>query len=169
MPYCGECNEEIPFHLFNSHKRSERHKLNCCVNLEPNVKLVRTGFKGRIATYRLSTDLHHTKPELFLAELESKIITILHDALLKHSSIKVNLELFGQYLLASKNVKEMKSFNSRYQVISKNTDLSKLFENYKKVLTKKASDFEEKESGWALVKLLFLELNIAIVVEKMLL
>ena len=158
MLFCQECNCEI--FSRNAHNRTTKHKENCTVQIDPNVKLVQTGFKNRIITYHLSSNSNLTDVKLYLGDLKEKVLDLLEDLLKTASIISVNMELYGRYLLPSTKEQEIKSFNSRYGTLNENTNLNDFFNDYQNILLTKASDFSEMGSGWALSKLLFLELNI---------
>lgn len=153
--YCKECDEAISSH---SHSLSYKHKNKCCKDLESNIQIIKTAFKNRLLSYRLSTNLHPTSVGLYMEELKSKIIDLIRKSLSTHSYMKLNMELYGLYILLEK--KEIKSFNSRFILILPSTDLEKLFTEFRQVLVAKASEFQERDSGWSLSKLLFLEVNL---------
>lgn len=153
--YCNVCESAISSRL---HNLSHKHKSRCCSEFEKNIQIVKTAFKNRLVSYRLFTDLHSTSVELYLEELKTKIIELIRKSLSVHAYIKLNMELFGLYIL--KETQEIKSFNSRYAKISSNTNLDKLFNEFKQVLVTKSGEFRERDSGWSLSKLLFLEVNI---------
>lgn len=66
------------------------------------------------------------------------------------------MELYGNYLLASTKEQEINSFNSKYCDIDRDTDLYMFFNDFWNILIKKAPEFTEMGSGWALFKQLFL-------------
>lgn len=154
--FCKECDCEISHR--GSHSRTIKHKKNCSVEIDSNTKLVKTAFKNRIITYHIYTSSYATDVKLFLKELKENVLNLLRE---QHArTIKINMELYGRYLLASTKEQDIKSFNSKYVVVTKTTNLDSLYEEFKEVLLKKALEFSERGSGWALAKLLFLELNI---------
>lgn len=164
MPFCSECNCEI--RSCASHNRTTKHKKNCSIFLDSNLKLVQTAFKHRILTYHISSDIHLTDVKLYLEELKPKIINLLNECMLVNQSLRVNVELYGRYMLASTKEEEIKSFNTKYALVYDYTNLDDFFEGYKQALIKKTSEFTEASSGWALSKLLFLELNINKYIQK---
>jgi hypothetical protein len=97
---------------------------------------------------------------LYLKDLKCKVIHLVRKWLNIYSLIKVNIELFGIYLLPTSEKQEVKTFNTKYNIISTNTDLGVFFNEYQDIILKKASDFAESGSNWALAKILYLELNI---------
>lgn len=159
MPYCKECRIEVI--SLSSHNRTTKHKQNCSLFLTPNLKLVQTAFKQRILTYHISSDSHFTDVDLYLQTLKDKVIELLRKPLKIYRMIKVNMELYGRYMLALTNKFEIKSFNTRYVVIDQYTNLEDFYTKYQQILVTKASEFSEMGSGWAVSKLLFLEVNIS--------
>lgn len=158
MPFdCKECGETFSSHL---HSLSRRHKNKCCTEIADGIQIVKTAFKNRLTTYRIFSKKYPTDVELYLNDLKPKFVSLLKNSLLNHTNVKVNMELYGAYLLPSDESQDIKSFNSRYSIVSMQTDLDELFNVFQQVLVSKSCRFREKNSGWALSKLLFLELNI---------
>lgn len=148
---CKECN----FHCL-----SHQHKNQCCVELEPGIQLVRCAFKNRIKSYRITSESHPNNIILYLDALKDTIVRLLQEHISIHTSIKFNMELFCSYILGSEMKEDIKSFNSRYDVVYENTNLEEVFNEFKQVLVTKSGAFQERDSGWSLRKILFLELNI---------
>lgn len=159
MSFCHECNCISS----RGHIRTTAHKEHCSINLDSDIKQVQTAFKNRIVTYHISSNKHLTNVKLFLQDLRNKVIILLRDQLKVNEPLRVNMELYGKYLLGSADKQEIKSFNSRYSALNRNTNMEDFFNDFRGVLLKKASEFTEMGSGWALSKLLFLELNINVV------
>lgn len=80
---------------------------------------------------------------------------------LKRSLLKVHVILSGEFIWPSKRTIEIKFFNTSNSVITNTTNLTDWYtENlYGKILTQ-LSEFQEKESGWALHKIMYLRINI---------
>ena len=125
MPFCQECNCEISSR--NGHYRTTKHKENCSLEIDSDVKLVRTAFKNRLVTYHISSNCHATDVKLYLEDLREKVIALLENLVNKYKIIKVNMELYGRYLLASTKEQEIKSFNSRYGLVNHQTNLEEFF------------------------------------------
>ncbi|KAJ8940075.1 hypothetical protein NQ314_010909 [Rhamnusium bicolor] len=149
MVNCTKCDVLIPYGKMAAHQRTVTHKQNCdTIVLGDNIELIQTAFKNRIATYRIKhedvTDLNSALVESFFS-------------------------LFGWYIISTKQEEEgkdevrqeIKSFNSEYQTVSISTDLEELYTNFCDILKTKSEEFQEKDSGWALVSLLYLEINVA--------
>lgn len=139
MLFCEECNIEVK--SIASHNRTRKHKENCCIEIDSNIKLVKTCFKNRIATYHISSNTDLTDVKLYLQNKKSKIISLIEKSLEICTSVKVNFELYGLYLLSSLKQHEVKSFNSQYGVVSRNTDFEEFFANYQAIWLKRHRNF----------------------------
>lgn len=162
--FCEYCRIQVS--SYSTHSRSLQHKENSQENHpDNNIKILTQAFKGRLISFRIypikSTEKIEYDIEKFLNSLKLQIIELINDNLKKFTTIKCNMELFGQYYLQSKDKIEIKSFNSKYKVLTKNDDVNDFIQLTFEILRNKASEFQEKDSGWALLELLFLELNVS--------
>ena len=82
-----------------------------------------------------------------MQNIKEKTVNLLQANIRKYSNVKIGMELFGRFLLQTKETTEIKSFNSRFRVVNANSDLEEMFNLYLEILEKKATEFEEKESG----------------------
>lgn len=137
----------IPRHAIGGHMRSIRHKANTWSPMEGNICVMKTAFKSRIITYKISSNNHHINVENFLNEIKNKVLPLIENEVRKHVSIKLNLELFGMYYLDSKENHEMKSFNTRNEIVSMSSDLDHLYDDFVAKLDEKADIFQERDSG----------------------
>lgn len=115
-------------------------------------------FKNRIASYRLEADGIDVVE--FLQSATPKVVRLIESCMDKHGSLKINLELFGLYTLPSKDNTQIKSFNTSNSVVTIATNFEDIYKQMYDEILRKMDQFEEADSGWALVKLLFLEINI---------
>ncbi|XP_074039589.1 uncharacterized protein isoform X2 [Leptinotarsa decemlineata] len=136
------CNVTLLLIQVNSHNRSLQHKNNACVQLSDGVQIIKSAFKRRIATYRVQSSIVSTDYMSFFNEIRQKVIELLESAIRIHKIIKVNIEVFGSYILQTQDLKETRSFNSRNGIIAQTTE------------------FQERDSGWTCGKIMFLEVNI---------
>ena len=114
---------------------------------EEGVQLIRTSFRRRLATYRIQGQGEELNINGFMQNLKEKTVNLLQANIRKYINIKIGMELFGRFLLQRKETTEIKSFNSRFRAVNDNTDLEELFDQYREILEKKATEFEQKESG----------------------
>ena len=145
--FCDACQVEVPTNRWKGHARTLIHREKCCVVQEEGIQLVKTSFRNRLATYRLEGTEDPTNVKRFLTHLQARVIRLVGKNVEKHMNLKIGMELFGRFLLQSNEEMEIKSFNSRFQMVSGDTDLEELFVQFRDILDKKASEFEEKESG----------------------
>ncbi|XP_060520636.1 early growth response protein 1-like isoform X2 [Cylas formicarius] len=155
--HCTQCNLTIPAMRWQGHLRTLAHRQKCSVVQEPGVEMIQTSFRNRIVTYRLASTINPTDVKGFLDHLRSKILTLVESNVRRYGNVKVGMELFGNFLLQTKEQEEVKSFNTKYRLVSGNTDLEELYVQFVDILATKASEFQERDSGWALEELLHLE------------
>ena len=158
--FCKDC--DINYLVDSRHLHTRKHKENCYTALEgSDVNLVRTAFKNRIVTYHVTSKNHSTDVKRYLEDVKCKVLQLIKTCFNKHPVIKVNMELFGVYLLPSSKTVEVKSFNTKYSIVTQDTNIDAFYDEYKDIILKKASDFTECGSNWALAKLLYLEVNVS--------
>lgn len=127
---------------------------------EDGVVKLRSAFKNRIASYRFSSKKNHIDPSEFLIEVKQKVLNLISEYIQNHHSLKVNMELFGLYVIPEKDMRDIKSFNTENQIINISKNLSQVFDDFKDVMLSKASEFQERDSGWTLQQVMFLDVNI---------
>jgi len=148
VKYCDTCELEVPVDKWVGHSRTLQHRNQASrINVEDGVELVKTSFRNRISTFRLSSNQHPTSPKDFVNNLKPKVIRLVEDHLRKFDHLKVGVELFGRFLLPSEEREEVKSFNVRFRLVNANTDLEELVNQFNAILGAKFADFSEKDSG----------------------
>ena len=100
-----------------------------------------------------------------MTSVKDRVIQLIQDKIHELSAIKINFELFAQYILQKSStdleiVGDIKSFNTRFDVINKFSNISEIYDRYSSKIEAKSQEFQERDSGWTLTKLLFLEINI---------
>ncbi|XP_030762209.1 uncharacterized protein LOC115887026 [Sitophilus oryzae] len=70
------------------------------------------------------------------------------------------MELFGRFLLQTKEVEETKSFGCRFRGASQDTDLEEMFEQFTTIIKRRFQEFNEKDSGWTLQQLLHVDVRV---------
>ncbi|XP_074033094.1 uncharacterized protein [Leptinotarsa decemlineata] len=96
----------------------------------------------------------------FFNEIKQKVVKLLEEVLDIHKCMKVNMEVFGRYSLQTKDLSDIKSFNSPNEVIDQSNDLDVVYSSFADSLTVKAAEFQDRDSGWTIEKILYLEVNI---------
>ncbi|XP_030763699.1 uncharacterized protein LOC115888205 [Sitophilus oryzae] len=70
------------------------------------------------------------------------------------------MELFGYYFHPSTENYDIKSFNTPFKLICNSGEVKNIMENLFIIIEEKADEFAERDSGWIMINLLFLEVNI---------
>ncbi|KAJ8980867.1 hypothetical protein NQ317_008926 [Molorchus minor] len=140
----------------------DRKKINRSIvsSLGDGVAELRNAFKNRIASYRFSSSRDHIDFYDFMWEVKQKVLDIIDKCMKKYHTLKVNFEIFGLYEIPEKELSDIKSFNTKNKIITIATDLHQIFEEFTEEMTSQASEFQEKDSGWTLKHILFLDVNI---------
>lgn len=159
MIFCQACNIHVP--KLATHKKTNLHKSNCLLNTKyKNVYLIANAFRDRIASYKINSTNLTIAPELFLSEISEVTNQLIREYLHKHTTLKVNFELFVTYVLTKNDEKSMKSFNTKYVAVFQNSDIASLYRTFAETLVSKCSEFELSESGWTIETVNHLEVNI---------
>ncbi|KAL7299061.1 hypothetical protein TKK_0008154 [Trichogramma kaykai] len=110
------------------------------------------------------TNFTHKDAAAFLQDASSLFDKQIKETLAEHSTIKVNVELVGEFMTLSNNGEFIfgdKYFNTKNEHISQSTDLGEWYMlNVQEPILKQMEEFEEEGSGWALSKILHLLVNI---------
>ncbi|XP_026322221.1 uncharacterized protein LOC113231895 [Hyposmocoma kahamanoa] len=160
---CDMCNIEIPQKKYHYHMRTNVHKENCLLKTEfKNIDIIKTAFKNRIVTYRINPaqEVEYLTPEAFLYSYKNDVSNVIHLSILKHTCLKLNFELFAYFELPRSSTQQLKSFNTKFDCVFNNTNINELYMNAIETFKQKLSEFEHCESGWSLVSISHLELNI---------
>uniref|UniRef100_A0ABD2WIY7 Uncharacterized protein n=1 Tax=Trichogramma kaykai TaxID=54128 RepID=A0ABD2WIY7_9HYME len=124
---------------------------------------VKSAYSCRILTGQI-TNFTHKDAAAFLQDSSSLFDKQIKETLAKHSTIKVNVELVGEFMTLSNNgefIFSDKYFNTKNEHISQSTDLGEWYMlNVQEPILKQMEEFEEDGSGWALSKILHLLVNI---------
>lgn len=164
---CSFCKVSVNKKYLSSHLRSNKHKQQILKKYneeDENIYIINSALKSRIISYRVS-DIpnEYISCNEFLFAVKQKIITLINLQIEVLNSVKVNFELFG--LFSQPDVKEneiitsLKSFNTKNRVITKSCDLDEIYSETTNVLNTQCEEFQDKESGWALEKVLYIEIN----------
>ncbi|KAB0796891.1 hypothetical protein PPYR_10952 [Photinus pyralis] len=158
--FCDVCSEHVSSRDYVGHLRSVKHKNNSLAFSTEGVQVITSAFKSRIVSYRISANTQYINLKEFVESLADVIKKLVREQIDIMGSVKVNCELFGYFILESKDRGEVKSFNTRNQVLTISSDLSEWFKDIIEKLEVDATEFEHRESGWALQHWLYMEVNI---------
>lgn len=146
--HCPTCDVDVPRRAFGGHLRSRQHLQNAVEGIPiDGILTVHSAFKSRVATYRIMANNHHQHVGEFMSEIKEKLVRLVTRELPKFTSVKVNVELFGLFMLESKEMEEIKSFNTRNEIVTSGTDMDALCHNFESKLSQKMSEFQERDSG----------------------
>ncbi|KAI5632494.1 hypothetical protein NE865_14801 [Phthorimaea operculella] len=160
---CKVCGIDVV--NLHAHMKTNEHKDKCTEAFKDNVELINTCYKSRVASYRIRCHNKHLVPKEFMNDVKDCAMYLIaekRDEL--NSSLKINFELFGEFLkvVNDDSVIEIKSFNTKNRVIEKrfDEDLDAVYEIFTEDVAVQADEFQERDSGWAMQEILYLEVNI---------
>lgn len=162
MPFCTACSAKVEKKYWIGHLRSNAHKNNCSLPLQDGVSKITSAFRNRIASYKiiaLDKSVHYL-PEVFLNHISSKVHHLIQVSLKVHVSIKINFELYCQFLMFKNDRQEIKSFATKNETIHQNYNFTELFSKVVSNIKKKIDQFEQRDSGWAFLNNSHFEVNI---------
>lgn len=159
--YCVICDLSVPSTAFVGHQRSTNHRSKCeQVKLKDGVVMLTSAFKCRIASYRVTSAGYYTDVSNFMDSVKSKISPLLENQIAQYKSLKVNFELFGYFIKEQKEVSDIKSFVSKNEVVNVGSDLHQMYHHQTGYFDERLDEFQEKDSGWILVRLLWIDVNV---------
>lgn len=144
--HCPQCYKKMPKKQLMGHLKSSSHKKVISV-VEDGVEKLQSAFKNRISSYRFSTKNQCTDIAQFLEEVKPKVISIIEKHIKTFFSLKINMELFGLYVIEEKELSDIKSFNTKNKIVTHSLSLSNMYDEFKEDIMEKASTFQEKDSG----------------------
>ena len=162
---CNKCNMDIRRLDWGHHLRTNQHKENCgsVTQFSGNVKIKSSDFMERIEVYSYTNPKEEELLiENFFKTGKIELINILNVSLQKHVNFKFNFELQCLYV---KNTDEEQKFEiinhiTKMRPITRADNLELVFEENVDDIKNKMSEFQERDSGWALCKILCVEINI---------
>uniref|UniRef100_A0A1A9VNL0 C2H2-type domain-containing protein n=1 Tax=Glossina austeni TaxID=7395 RepID=A0A1A9VNL0_GLOAU len=165
--YCDKCEIFVMKEMWPYHLRTNSHKDNYNKWMDMSVTCVESTFHNRIETYKWENrNKENLILEDFLATIENNIIRTLRNTTQKHMNIKFNCTLCCKYSLMKEGCEEEKrdfSHQTKMKVLSSNQTDEDIYINFteqRNILLKKMSEFQERDSGWTLIEISHLEINI---------
>ncbi|XP_047029015.1 uncharacterized protein LOC124636862 isoform X1 [Helicoverpa zea] len=160
MPFCTVCNKSVERSHWIGHLRSTDHKNKNISHFCEGVEIIHSAFRNRIASYRIIDQFDNCSLELFLYNIREKIKTLIDISLKEHTCLKINFEYFALFFMVKNDSQEMKSFGTKNYTIHQNYEYDSLITKIQNSLTKKISEFQDRDSGWTFLNSSHLEVNI---------
>lgn len=163
---CSDCKENVLTSSYGYHIRTNKHRANCGKpsTLSPKLKVRNSDFSERIEIYTFTNERDGvTIPEEFFMDIEEIITNLLNECLAKHILYKFNMELMCEYVrMGEGEDMTMGSIGhiSKMRMVTIDQDIVELYKSQCIELCTKMSEFQERDSGWTLVNIKFIEINI---------
>lgn len=148
-----------------NHAGSSRYRTDVQVP-QNTVKRICSAFRSRIQTLLFeNTDEGCLFPEEFLNKAWVALKTEIDTWLKNYNAMKFNIELFGLYAKLSiddmeNTPLEVKTFQTKMESIFNINDFNKVFPLKINAIKKKMEEFQERDSGWTLVQIIKLKVNL---------
>lgn len=120
----------------------------------------KSAYQSKLTDFELvNSDEELLDPAEYLDRSREEITNILKTKLKGNEAIKLNITLHGGYIKPVQLKDEDEVINENFFHTTKSvciypsTDLSEVFDNAKSCILQKMDDFQERDSGWALIKL----------------
>lgn len=147
LQMCNCCNKTIPVNQMIAHSRTLEHRTNSCGPLTNGVQVVRSAFQSRITSYRIHSENHHIDYVTFFSEIKHKILSLLEEVLGVHHAVKVNMEVFGRYILQTQETFDIKAFNTPNKILDRSMDLCSELDLLVDMMVTQTTEFQERDSG----------------------
>ncbi|CAH1960933.1 unnamed protein product [Acanthoscelides obtectus] len=151
---CPCCNITLLKNRMTTHTRTLQHRTKSAVPMSDGVRLIYSAFRCRIASYRFSATDAYINFQDFFRNIQQNVLDVIEEKLLVYKALKVNMEVFGKYVLQSKYV------DTTNKVIDMGVDLPIVYKHFTDEIISQSSEFDEKDSGWAIETVLFAEVYI---------
>ncbi|XP_067210226.1 uncharacterized protein [Linepithema humile] len=121
-------------------------------------KEIETAFRNRILTSAVINS-DYIKPCPFLEQIKSIIIKRIHSVMVKHGSVKINTMFNGEFIVGDKTA--VKTIATKNRELFPTSDLNEWYMKHMvdAILTS-LEEFQERDSGWALLHILDLTINV---------
>ncbi|XP_014235688.2 uncharacterized protein LOC106658308, partial [Trichogramma pretiosum] len=119
---------------------------------------VQAAFENRIRT-GVITNLGRMDIHEFLKEVQPLFESKIEEALRAHPSVKVNVVLYAQFSTIQMDL-DVKHFTTENKSIYRSTDISEVYQHFKNTLCQDVEEAEGQGSGWSLISILSLQVNI---------
>ena len=148
--------ETLPTPMSASHSRTEEVAENGkCFKISK-------AFKNHIATYAILNRKDQLLLEEFMKENINIFIERLHMTLCKHSIIKFHVSIVAEYIKIVEEDLELCVIThvAKMSLVTKADNIKEIFRKQIEEISTKMSEFEERDSGWTLSRIVRAEINI---------
>lgn len=165
---CSQCDVLILKKNYKFHLLSDIHKNNVLQSdLElQNVEKIECAFGNRVITYRIKPKINDNSdnlfltPELFLNNVKDLIFKLLDRCISDLMVVKVNFLLNADFTQETKNLFNSFDFQIHNYVFCRGDDKDIIYSLIISEISNKISNFEKKDSGWSLLKIKHMDMNV---------
>lgn len=160
--FCEDCNIVMPSKTWFSHCKTTTHKDNTSRAINGQIKQIKSHFKNRVATYTYKKNVSTINLDDFMKDENKNIIKLLMSSLATHNTIKFNMELVSEYIKLSDKELVLAIINhiTKMTKLTRAENIEEVFNDQIEVIKSKMSEFQERDSGWTLIKIDRLDINI---------
>lgn len=167
--YCEVCCESYRKKSFTSHLRSNKHIEKALNQVDDDCYVYQTALKNNLMIYRIPnktgefSDTFNTRN--FLGTAYHCVEKILNFQLEKMTTFKFRFNLVALYTRGGDEddlvyEESSKHFQTRFSLLTKGDDLDEIYLDAIEFLVNETDEFEEMMSGWTIIQLLYLDLEI---------
>lgn len=167
---CEPCNMDVNVCDWPHHIRQNSHKKNSKVDIENSpFQRIRNCFGNKVETFFLDNkDEGLINIQTFLNNIKKDIVDLLNNSFETKGNLKFGIELFAEFVKFSSSnaelndgvINDLKSFKGKMSVALKCDNLEEILESMFRTLQIKSEEFQQRDSGWALISIARLEVNI---------
>lgn len=159
---CKCCNIGVPVRKWYTHLKTNAHKRNSIAMRAQFIKQTSSDFKNRLAKYEYSTIKETLNINNFLSGGIDCIENLIMESLAEHICVKFNFQLQAQYtkLCSDEWKKTIMHHTSKMSQITRSDSIENVVSCHVEEIKTKMSEFQERDSGWALVNIEKLYINI---------
>lgn len=139
---CDDCNVQFNNRKqYIAHLKSLNHINKKLLLFGENVFSIKTSFKNRIASYRIMNSSKASDIVTFLNNSKINVINLWKQHLL-NQAIKINIELFANYIKPTSENHEIKSFQTKYVIANSISNLEEIYDELCAIINKKSEEFQ---------------------------
>lgn len=162
--FCDKCNMYLNKSQYAYHLRTNKHKANCdAIVVDENLTLTINDFNEKLERYTLNNSREELLfPEEFFKDAECTVVKLLNSSLIKHITFKFNFEIICDYVKMNEDnmIAATMAHISKMKIMTRADDLQDMYWNTCQEICVKMSEFQERDSGWTLVTIRNLNINI---------